>query len=159
MTYPNSSHVVSGYALRYHCQGLQCSAQLDFLMLFALKRTLVLLFASLCCLAGAQGAETESSDRDNRPGWYMGRQIAPTMSASGAEWLTRKSREQEEQPKLLLAALELKKGQTVCDFGCGNGYYSIPLAHRVGPRGRVLAVDIQQDMLDLLTERAEARGI
>ena len=81
------------------------------------------------------------------------------MSADGAEWLTRKSREQEEQPKLLLNALQLRKGQRVCDFGCGNGYYSIELAHRVGPTGRVFAVDIQQEMLDLLAERVNSRGI
>jgi hypothetical protein len=54
------------------------------------------------------------------PRFYMGRQIAPTMSADGAVWLTRKSREQEERPQVLLTALQLKKGQQVCDFGCGN---------------------------------------
>lgn len=93
------------------------------------------------------------------PPSFMGRQIAPTMSASGAEWLTRKSREQEEQPLLLLAALKLNKGQHVCDFGCGNGYYSLELARRVGPQGTVLAVDIQQEMLDLLEARAKPRGL
>lgn len=89
----------------------------------------------------------------------MGRQIAPTMSASGADWLIRESREQEEQPRLLLAALDLKKGQCVCDFGCGNGYYSLELARRVGAQGTVYAVDIQQEMLDLLTARAEPRSL
>jgi len=95
----------------------------------------------------------------DEPRSFMGRQIAPTMSADGAEWLTRKSREQEEQPRLLLAALELNKGQHVCDFGCGNGYYSLELARRVGPQGTVLAVDIQQEMLDLLEARAKPRGL
>jgi len=93
------------------------------------------------------------------PNSYMGRQIAPTMSADGAEWLTRNSREQEEQPRLLLAALELKKGQQVCDFGCGNGYYSLEIARRIGLRGTVFAVDIQQEMLDLLAARAVPRGL
>ncbi len=123
------------------------------------RRISVVLLVAICFTPNSRAAELESSKRESRPGWYMGRQIAPTMSASGADWLIRKSREKEEQPKLLLGALKLKKGQTVCDFGCGNGYYSIELAHRVGPRGRVLAVDIQQEMLDLLTERAQSRGI
>ena len=98
-------------------------------------------------------------DRDSRPGWYMGRQIAPTMSADGAEWLIRESRASEEAPQQLLRALQLRPGQHVCDFGCGNGYYSLQLAQRVGPKGRIYAVDIQQEMLDLLHERAQPRGI
>ena len=93
-----------------------------------------------------------------RPGWYMGRQIAPTMSASGADWLIRETREREEQPRKLLAALQLRPGMQVCDFGCGNGYYTLKLADEVGPRGKVYAVDIQQEMLDLLEARAKPRG-
>jgi len=102
--------------------------------------------------------ETVHPIQKNRPGWYLGRQIAPTMSASGAEWLTRKSRQREEQPRKLLEALQLKRGQQVGDFGCGNGYYTLPLARAVGPRGKVFAVDIQQEMLDLLDARARPRG-
>lgn len=128
-------------------------------MLLVLRSFAVLILVSLYFAPREAGAQNEDDARTTRPGWYMGRQIAPTMSASGAYWLIRKTREQEEQPKLLLGALKLKKGQAVCDFGCGNGFYSIELAHRVGARGRVLAVDIQQEMLDLLNERAQARGI
>ena len=62
-------------------------------------------------------------------------------------------------PAVLLKALDLKHGQTVCDFGCGNGFYTLQLAKRVGPRGVVYAVDIQPEMLDLLAERAEPRGL
>lgn len=104
----------------------------------------------------AKEAKTTSTDR---PGWYMGRQIAPTMSASNAPWLTRESREREEEPQKLLKALAVKPGQHVCDFGCGNGYHTLQLAGKVGPRGTVYAVDIQQDMLDLLQQRAEPRGL
>jgi len=103
--------------------------------------------------------ETVPSAPKNRPAWYMGRQIAPTMSVSGAEWLTRKSRETEEQPRKLMQALQLKPKQQVCDFGCGNGYYTLQLAKQVGPRGKVFAVDIQQEMLTLLQQRAEPRGL
>ncbi|MGI9427169.1 MAG: class I SAM-dependent methyltransferase [Bythopirellula sp.] len=119
---------------------------------------LVCVFVSMLRVQAAAGEATEVAPRA-RPGWYMGRQIAPTMSADGAGWLIRKSRETEEQPQKLLKALGVKPGQIVCDFGCGNGYHTLRLAHRVGPRGRVYAVDIQEEMLELLQARAEPRGI
>jgi len=103
--------------------------------------------------------ESAASARPPRPGWYMGRQIAPTMSASGADWLIRKSRETEEEPRKLMKSLQLRPKQQVCDFGCGNGYYTLQLAQQVGPRGKVFAVDIQQEMLSLLEQRARPRGL
>jgi ubiquinone/menaquinone biosynthesis C-methylase UbiE len=90
---------------------------------------------------------------------YMGRTIAPPMSFSGAAWLVRNTREAEENPARLLRALKLEDGQAVCDFGCGNGYYTLQLARIVGARGVVYAVDIQPEMLELLAERAEPRGL
>jgi ubiquinone/menaquinone biosynthesis C-methylase UbiE len=89
---------------------------------------------------------------------YMGRAIARTMHYLGAPWLVRDSREREEEPAKLLTALEIKTGQTVSDLGCGNGFYTFALAEKVGPRGKVLAVDIQPEMLDLLRDRAKARN-
>jgi 2-polyprenyl-3-methyl-5-hydroxy-6-metoxy-1,4-benzoquinol methylase len=90
---------------------------------------------------------------------YMGRTIAPTMHFSGAGWLTRPTREQEEEPLKLLNALKIQPGQVVCDFGCGNGYHSLQLAKRVGPTGAVHAIDIQSEMLEMLRERAGPRGL
>jgi ubiquinone/menaquinone biosynthesis C-methylase UbiE len=43
---------------------------------------------------------------------------------------------------------------TICDLGCGNGFYTIPLAQLTGSEGRVYAVDIQSEMLEMLVERA-----
>jgi ubiquinone/menaquinone biosynthesis C-methylase UbiE len=90
---------------------------------------------------------------------YMGRQIAQTMHYEGAPWLIRDSREREERCSLLLANLGLKPGMTVCDMGCGNGFYSLPIARLVGPTGRVLAVDIQPEMLKMLEEREAAENL
>ena len=45
-----------------------------------------------------------------------------------APWLTRESRQREEDCKPLLKALHVKPGQTVCDMGCGNGFYTLKLA-------------------------------
>lgn len=90
---------------------------------------------------------------------YMGRTIAPTMHFSGAGWLTRPTRDQEEEPLKLLNSLKIQPGQTICDFGCGNGFHSLQLAKRVGPTGVVHAVDIQPEMLEMLRERAGSRGL
>jgi ubiquinone/menaquinone biosynthesis C-methylase UbiE len=40
-------------------------------------------------------------------------------------------------------------------MGCGDGYYTIELAKRVGPTGKVIAVDIQPEMLQELSRRCE----
>lgn len=86
---------------------------------------------------------------------YKGRKIAPTMTYHGANWLTRDNREQEEHCETLLKGLKLRPGDVVCDMGCGNGYYTLPIAKLVGKTGRVLAVDIQPEMLHLLDLRAK----
>ncbi|MCG3199766.1 MAG: Ubiquinone/menaquinone biosynthesis C-methyltransferase UbiE [bacterium] len=90
---------------------------------------------------------------------YMGREIAQTMHYSGAPWLVREARDREEDCKTLLRVLDLKPGMTVCDLGCGNGFYTLRVAKAVGPGGKVYAVDIQPEMLDLLAERAEIENI
>ena len=81
------------------------------------------------------------------------------MGYQGANWLIRPEREKNEQPEEVLDVLELKKGQTVCDFGAGNGYFSLRMARRVGAKGRVLCVDIQPQMLKLLRLRAAEQKV
>ncbi len=90
---------------------------------------------------------------------YLGREIARTMSYHGAPWLIRDEREREERCSLMLTNLGVKRGMTVCDMGCGNGFYSLQLAKMVGDKGTVLGVDIQPEMLKLLRERMESQGI
>ena len=90
---------------------------------------------------------------------YQGREIAVTMHYEGAPWLTRESRQREEDCSTLLKALQIKPGQSVCDLGCGNGFYTLMLARRVGSKGQVYAVDIQNEMLHLLSERAKAADL
>lgn len=90
---------------------------------------------------------------------YKGREIAQTMHYLGAPWLTRESREREEDCTTMLAALNVKPGDVVCDLGCGNGFYTLKLAKLAGEKGRVLAVDIQREMLGLLKDRAAEEKI
>jgi ubiquinone/menaquinone biosynthesis C-methylase UbiE len=93
------------------------------------------------------------------PATYMGREIATTMHYTGADWLTRESRQREEDCKRLLKELRIKQGEVICDMGCGNGFYTLQLAKLTGPKGKIYAVDIQQEMLDLLKSRAEAAKV
>jgi ubiquinone/menaquinone biosynthesis C-methylase UbiE len=90
--------------------------------------------------------------------FYMGREIAHVMGHQGADWLERPERAEEERPDLLLAALQLKPGDAVADIGAGTGYISWQLAKAVGTNGIVYGVDIQQEMLDLLSTNMANRG-
>ena len=82
--------------------------------------------------------------------FYQGREIAAVMGFEGASWLERPSRASEERPDLLVKELRLQPGTTVADIGAGSGYLSRRMAPVVGP-GRVFAVDVQPQMVALLT--------
>ncbi len=55
--------------------------------------------------------------------------------------------------------LTLAPGMRVADVGCGPGRLTLPLARAVGPTGEVVALDIQQGMLDRMTKRIEKAGL
>jgi predicted methyltransferase len=93
-------------------------------------------------------------DPDGIGKFYLGREIAHVMGPGGIIWLERSERETEEKPQLVIDALEIKPGQTIADLGAGSGYYSFRIAPLVGPTGRVLAIDIEPKMLEVIAERA-----
>ncbi len=94
---------------------------------------------------------------------YMGREIAGVMGWQAAAWLEREEREKEERGDLLLRELGLKPGMTVADIGAGTGYYARRMAPLVGPAteagGQVLAVEIQPEMIEMLSAMAKKEGI
>ncbi|MBI4604149.1 MAG: methyltransferase domain-containing protein [Planctomycetes bacterium] len=92
-------------------------------------------------------------------GFYRGRQVAPVMGYQAADWLLRHDREETEQPEKVLEALAIAEGATVADVGAGAGYFTLRLARRVGPTGRVLATDLQEEMLELLRGRIAEAGL
>ncbi|NQX89506.1 MAG: class I SAM-dependent methyltransferase [Halioglobus sp.] len=100
-----------------------------------------------------------SASRDGIGKVYMGREIAHVMGHRGAAWLQRPEREQRERTDLLLSLLPLHPGDVVADIGAGTGYFSMPIADIVGKAGRVLAVDIQPEMLEIIQQRARAEGV
>jgi ubiquinone/menaquinone biosynthesis C-methylase UbiE len=104
-------------------------------------------------------AETKKETPPKPLTTYMGRRIALTMSYHGIPWLNRSERIDEERPAELLEQLKLKDGMVVCDMGCGDGYHAFQMAPMVGPTGKVIAVDIQPEMLQELSRKMKQTEI
>lgn len=96
-----------------------------------------------------------------QPGTHpiSGRQIAGVMGWQGAGWLERTEREIEEEPDKALDAIGVRAGASVADVGAGSGYFTVRLASRVGPAGRVYATDIQPEMLKMLGVRLDRERV
>jgi precorrin-6B methylase 2 len=91
--------------------------------------------------------------------FYFGREIALVMGHQGADWLERPERAQEEQTDLLVKQLRIKPGDVIADIGAGTGYISRRLSKLTGSQGKVMGVDIQPEMLELLTNNMAKFGI
>ncbi|WOJ96954.1 class I SAM-dependent methyltransferase [Congregibacter brevis] len=96
--------------------------------------------------------EYKSATRDGIGKFYMDREISYVMGHMGAGWLERPERERQERTDLLIDRLPVDPDSVVADIGAGTGYFTFPIAARV-PDGQVYAVDIQPEMLQLLSER------
>ena len=81
--------------------------------------------------------------------FYLGREIAKVMGHEGAGWLERLSRSSGERPDLAIASLDFKPTDVVADIGAGTGYFSFRINPLV-PEGKVLAVDVQPEMLEFI---------
>jgi SAM-dependent methyltransferase len=90
--------------------------------------------------------------------FYQGREIAKVMGHTGASWLERPSREAEEQPSKIINAIDLKPNDVVADIGAGTGYLSFRIAPLI-PKGKVFAVDIQPEMLDIIKSLKKNKNI
>lgn len=101
----------------------------------------------------------EEHDRNGIGKFYMGREIAHVMGHQGIAWLERPSREAEEGLSRMIKLLELEEGMVVADIGAGSGVIATMMARKVGPTGTVLAVDIQQEMLDALSIKCKQLDI
>lgn len=136
--------------------------------MFAVVSIILVVLAGACAsrpagapAAIAQGGHSQPSyetrtvhDPNGIGKFYMGREIAQVMGPGGIPWLDRPQREDEERPELVLKALDLRAGQVVADLGAGSGYYTFRMAPRVGKAGKVLAVEIQDEMIATLRQRA-----
>jgi protein-L-isoaspartate O-methyltransferase len=133
----------------------------------------LLLLSLYCSLSGGAWLVDGAPPADTLPGYetraefdpdginkfYMGRQIAAVMGYQAANWLERPEREKEEHCSKLIEALKLKPADIIADVGAGSGYYSFRIAERLKTPGKVLAVDIQPEMLDLIRKRMKQANV
>lgn len=108
---------------------------------------------------GPQRYQRIAQSRDGIGKSYMGREIAAVMGFQGAAWLEREEREREERTDLLVASLPLRPGMVVADIGAGTGYLARRMAGAVTPGGKVLAVDVQPEMVRMLEDMTRLAGL
>jgi ubiquinone/menaquinone biosynthesis C-methylase UbiE len=85
----------------------------------------------------------------------MGPHVCPWW---GGYFIDNRLRRWVHNPERILAPY-VRPDMTVMDFGCGMGMFSIAMAQLAGSNGRVIAVDLQQQMLDVLQKRAKKAGV
>jgi ubiquinone/menaquinone biosynthesis C-methylase UbiE len=109
---------------------------------------IALLGAAAGLQAGPAAQTTSSSQRHGRlfPPTDLGLLEVPDRAA----W---------QKPELIMDALKIAYGDHVADIGAGGGFFSVRLARRVGPNGKVYAQDIQQPMLEAIKRRVSREGL
>ena len=104
------------------------------------NRTSGLLLLPLLCLLPAVSAAQSSPLGTERQ--------TELVDPRDAAWFHRPDRIENEKPEELLDLLGIKEGDVVADIGAGPGFFSLRAAERVGRTGKVLAVDVQPEMID-----------
>jgi uncharacterized protein (TIGR01244 family) len=116
---------------------------------------LSILLTLLVGLSGAVNAFAQEHSHDHSEK----RKPAQMLPAAMSDILLSERRMKLEDPKQVLDYMKLEDGDLVADIGCGNGFYSLQVAERIGPHGAVFAVDVQQGMLDQMVARANEAEI
>lgn len=98
----------------------------------------------------------KNGDRYGTGKWYMGREIAHVMGYQAMSWLDRPEREQEEETSKLVRNMDIQSTDVIADIGAGSGYHVFKMA-RKAKKGRIYAVDIQQEMLDEVQRKRSKR--
>jgi ubiquinone/menaquinone biosynthesis C-methylase UbiE len=68
-------------------------------------------------------------------------------------------RDEWQKPERIMDALQIADGSRVADIGAGGGWFTVRLARRVGPNGRVYGQDVQREMVDSIRRRAADQGL
>ena len=69
------------------------------------------------------------------------------------------NRDQWQQQDRVVQSLQLRPGERVADVGSGSGYFTFALANAVGPEGKVYAVDVDEEMNNIVAQRAMKEGV
>lgn len=109
-------------------------------------------WAGLLVMLAACGSSGHDHKRD--PGSEVfpaaDRPVAPVVST---RWSTEEARDRVNEADDIMDRAGIRPGMTVADIGAGEGYYTVRLARRVGPTGRVLAEDIVSEVVEALGQR------
>lgn len=108
--------------------------------------------AILLLLAACDGSKPLFRHHEKEPGPFPtpDRPVAPIVSS---KWSTEEARDRLNEAATVMNKAGIKPGMTVADIGAGQGYYTVRLASRVGPKGRVLGEDIVPAVRDALADR------
>lgn len=109
---------------------------------------LPLLLLSACGQAPAPHAEREFP--------ALERAVAPIVSS---RFSTEDARDSVHEADMVMNQVGTRAGMSVADIGAGEGYYTLRLAARVGPKGRVLAQDVVPEVRDRLAERVTREAL
>jgi len=105
-----------------------------------------------CLLVACDGAKPLIRQQPREPGPFPAAD-RPVASIVSARWSTEEARDRVDEAGAVMARADVRAGMSVADIGAGEGYYTLRLARRVGPEGRVLAEDIFPQVRDQLAER------
>lgn len=110
--------------------------------------------AALACLAGALLVASAFA-QSPQPGGSHGRLFPP----SDLGLLDAPDRDLWQRPDQIMDAMGIADASVVADIGAGSGWFTIRLARRVGPQGKVYAEDVQREMINALSHRAAREGL
>ena len=106
----------------------------------------------LACLALLAGCNRSDADRPESARAFP-RADRPVSQPQATQFSTEDQRDRRGEAETVMALAGIEPGMVVADIGSGEGYYTVRLADRVGAKGRVLAEDINRDVLTRLGNR------
>lgn len=112
--------------------------------------------AALLALALVAGCQQAPDDSDRPPSAReFPRAYRPVSAGESAGGVSEVQRDSVNEARSVMDLADIRAGTTVADIGAGEGYYTVRLAERVGRKGRVLAQDIDPDIIRKLGARVE----
>lgn len=122
-----------------------------------MTRASALVSIALAALASFAVSACQPADQDSRAKTARGfpRPDRPVSKIISTQFSNEADRDIRNEANTVMGLAGIKPGMSVADIGAGEGYYAVRLAERVGPQGRVLAQDIDNDALGRLGSRAE----